>query len=51
MLTSYADTSHLQDMIFCITHTSQELVLFFMMTLVAAILFGSALFYCEQVRP
>eukprot|EP00045_Choanoeca_perplexa_P009854 m.96523 g.96523 ORF g.96523 m.96523 type:complete len:578 (+) comp15054_c0_seq1:79-1812(+) len=41
-------SSGLQDMIFCITHTSQELVLFFMMTIVASILFGSALFYCEQ---
>ena len=35
-------------MIFCITHTSQELVLFFTITLVASILFGSAIFYCEQ---
>eukprot|EP00730_Choanoeca_flexa_P005079 TRINITY_DN11869_c4_g1_i4.p1 TRINITY_DN11869_c4_g1~~TRINITY_DN11869_c4_g1_i4.p1 ORF type:complete len:317 (+),score=72.56 TRINITY_DN11869_c4_g1_i4:158-1108(+) len=41
-------SSGLQDMIFCITHTSQELMLFFSITIVSAILFGSALFYCEQ---
>jgi hypothetical protein len=35
-------------MIYCITHTQKELALFFVITLVASILFGSAVYYCEQ---
>ncbi|EDQ88572.1 uncharacterized protein MONBRDRAFT_8918 [Monosiga brevicollis MX1] len=38
----------LQDMIVCISKSSKELVLLFLITIVAATLFGSAIFYCEQ---
>jgi len=41
-------SSRLQDMITCIGSTSSELVLFFLITSVATILFGSAIFYAEK---
>lgn len=37
-----------QDMIMCVTQTRNELILFFFIIMVASVLFGSAIFYCEK---
>ena len=37
-----------QDMMLCMAQTKKELVLFFIITSVGMVLFGSAVFYCEK---
>lgn len=44
-------STRLQDMVTCISATQSELVLFFLITSVATILFASAAFYAEKDEP
>lgn len=44
-------SNNLQDVARCMVATRNELALFFLMTSVAMILFGSAIFFCEKDEP
>eukprot|EP00039_Didymoeca_costata_P007123 m.96529 g.96529 ORF g.96529 m.96529 type:complete len:497 (+) comp13549_c0_seq6:68-1558(+) len=47
----FRHSSRLQDMVRCIVSTKSELVLFFLITSVATVLFASAIFFAEKDEP